>query len=234
MIPLPCIKRFSCSDNDVADTRPVCSPHPPLRILSDVVRLITFVFSIQFLAIFRGFIRVLQDTGAYFAKCILMNQLCLCGHSRYYKITNIYLHFCNNNPCGIRIWLPLYQTGGTDSKIGSRYSQSSYAEFTASLGYCGYFPLPFICCRYLGVTGPSIPGLSFITGVYLLLRPWVRRSTSVLDRLKGSKTGPGYLPSSYAELTASRRLCSYCSSSLSSRSRPQAVLSHLWSLVPSS
>lgn len=37
--------------------------------------------------------------------------------------------------------------------------------------------------------GPSIPGLSFIaliiTGVYLLVRPWVRGPTSVSDRLNG-------------------------------------------------
>lgn len=39
--------------------------------------------------------------------------------------------------------------------------------------------------------GPSIPALSFIaliiTGSYLLLRPWIRGSTTVSDRLKGLK-----------------------------------------------
>lgn len=39
--------------------------------------------------------------------------------------------------------------------------------------------------------GPSIPALSFIalivTGTYLLLRPWVRGSTTVSERLKGLK-----------------------------------------------
>lgn len=41
------------------------------------------------------------------------------------------------------------------------------------------------------VPGPSIPAVSFIalviTGSYLLLRPWVRGSTTASDRLKGLK-----------------------------------------------
>lgn len=44
------------------------------------------------------------------------------------------------------------------------------------------------------IPGPSIPGLAFIalilTGIYLLLGPWVRGPASVSDRLKGLKSWP--------------------------------------------